>query len=77
MNAMRFESLGAGRAIAAADRTAADLTEALEDILGSPQYREAAGSIAEEIAALPAAEHGATLMEQLARTGEPVVADTT
>lgn len=73
-NAVRLELLGAGRAVMSPDRCASDVTAALRVVLDDPAYRVAAHAVACEISELPPADHAATLLEQLAETGAPVLA---
>ena len=72
-NAIRLEFLGAGRAVLSPHRDAAGIATALHDVLADPTIGAAAGSVAAEIAALPRAQHAATLIEQLGETRLPVL----
>jgi UDP:flavonoid glycosyltransferase YjiC (YdhE family) len=65
-NAARCKELGVARVLDAVSATPETVRDAVADVLSDPGYRAAAARIADEIAALPAPEDMATLLEQLA-----------
>lgn len=75
INARRVQDIGAGIALTRSDRSAADVRDAVRTVLQEQSFRSVAEHIASEIAALPPAEHAATLLEQLAETRRPVTVD--
>ena len=56
LHAARCAELGAARALDALTATPAELGAAILDVLREPSYREAAGRLADEIAAMPGAD---------------------
>ena len=67
-NAERVEAIGAGRALAA-DASAAEVRAALEDVLGSPVFRQGAGRMAGLIAQEPGIEGAVAQLETLLGSG--------
>jgi UDP:flavonoid glycosyltransferase YjiC (YdhE family) len=63
--ARRCAALGVARVVA---------REAVRDLLGDPAYRERAGAIRREIAALPGPAHAVGLLERLAGEQRPIPA---
>jgi UDP:flavonoid glycosyltransferase YjiC (YdhE family) len=72
-NAARIAWSGVGVRIKAQSPEPARLLAAVREALEQPRYRERAQAIAAEMAGYDAARMGADLLEQLARTGRPVV----
>jgi UDP:flavonoid glycosyltransferase YjiC (YdhE family) len=71
-NASRMSALGAGLVVPRAELSPATIRQALRRVLTEPRFRQAAGRIAAAITALPPPEHGALLLERLARSREPI-----
>ncbi len=72
LNARRLEKLGAGLAVHEADRSASAVARAVKRVLSEPEFRMAAGRLAEEIATLPPPAHAAGLLVRLGETKRPV-----
>lgn len=72
LNASRMSALGAGLVIPQADLSPATIRQALRRVLTEPRFRQAASQMAAAITALPPPEHGALLLERLARSREPI-----
>ena len=70
-NAMKVERLGAGLQIGRKNRSVAAIADALARVLDEPAFGAATASVAAATRSLPPPEHAATLLEQLAATGEP------
>lgn len=64
-NAQRCVALGVARQVAPADRCAAEIAEAVRDVLDSPAYREASARVRDSIASLPAVGRAVELLEEL------------
>ena len=64
-NAARCEALGLGVALHPVTATPPEIQTALTAILRDPRYRDRAGVVGEEIAALPGPESPADLLEEL------------
>jgi UDP:flavonoid glycosyltransferase YjiC (YdhE family) len=73
-NADRCRHLGIGVDLDPLTASACDIADAVATVLGTPQFRSTAHGIAGEAAALPDAEHAASLLEAVARTGAPITA---
>lgn len=73
LNAERVGALGVGRSLDAIQATADDVQKAASSVLADASYRESAGRIADEIAALPSLEVAVGLLERLARERRPLV----
>lgn len=69
LNAERISALGVGRSLNAVRATPDDVRAAASSVLADATYREAAGRVAEEIAALASLEVAVGLLERLAREG--------
>ena len=65
LNAARCEQLDVGLTLDAATATAGSIGEAAAELLSDATYRNAAGSLSEEIARLPDATSTVSLLEQL------------
>ncbi len=66
-NAVRVAAIGAGVALPPRNESAQDLRSALSDVLARESFREAAGRVAREIAALPSIDEAPLEIERLAR----------
>lgn len=62
--------LGAGLALGEDERTPDDIRPSLGRLLDHREYRDRAGELADEIAALPPVDHAAELIERLARSAD-------
>jgi len=69
-NAAQLVKLGAGLALGEDERTPEDIRRSLRRLLDHREYRDRAGEIADEIAALPPIDHAAELIERLARPAD-------
>ena len=69
-NAAQLVKLGAGIALGEDERTPEDIRRSLRRLLDHREYRDRAGEIAAEIAALPPIDHAAELIERLARPAD-------
>lgn len=65
MNAQRGAELGFALVLDAVAATPAEAGAAVTELLSVPAYRQAAGCLRAELAALPGPDHAATLLEQL------------
>lgn len=74
LNAQRISVLGVGRSLDAIGATPDDVREAASSVLADATYREAAGRLADEIAALSSPDEAVGLLERLARERRPIVA---
>jgi len=74
LNADRCAALGVGMVLDALSAGPHEVREATRALLGIDAYRQEAARIQDEIESLPDARHGARLLEDLARTGAPVLA---
>lgn len=73
-NAAVIAAHGLGRVVGPDERTVETIADAVRDVLAHSAYRERAERARDEIAALPGPERAVVLLEQLARTHEPVLA---
>ena len=73
LNAARCEALGVGRALEALTARPEDVSAAVRSVLGDASYRQAARRLRDEMAALPAPEHGVHLLERLAAEKQPIL----
>ncbi len=73
LNAERIRALGVGRSLDAIEATPHEVREAASSVLADATYREAAGRLADEIAALPSPGVAIGLLERLARERRPMV----
>ena len=73
LNAARCVELGLGRALDPLVATPEAVREAVADVLAGPSYRQAAGRLRDEIAALPGPEHAIMLLERLAARKQPIL----
>jgi UDP:flavonoid glycosyltransferase YjiC (YdhE family) len=73
-NGDRCAALGLARVLDPVGATPDEIGAAAHEVLTAPSYREAARELRDEALALPGPEHAVTLLETLARTGEPVLA---
>jgi UDP:flavonoid glycosyltransferase YjiC (YdhE family) len=73
LNAERIVALGVGRSLDAVKATSEAIGEAAWSVLADATYREAAGRLADEIAALPSPDVAVGLLERLARERRPIV----
>lgn len=71
-NARRAEQLGVARVLDAVTATPAAVRDAAAEALANPVYRQNAGRIRDEVAALPGPEHAVELLERLDRERSPV-----
>jgi UDP:flavonoid glycosyltransferase YjiC (YdhE family) len=71
LNAERITTLGAGRSLDAIQATPAGVREAASSVLANATYRESAGRLADEIAALSSLDVAVDLLERLARERRP------
>ena len=71
-SAERVEALGAGRAVSPDERDPAVIRDRIREVLAEPRYRANAESFSEEMQALPPISHAVSLLEQLAREGQPI-----
>ena len=74
VNAERITALGVGRSLDAIATTPDDVREAASSVLAAATYRESAGGLADEIAALPSPDVAVGLLERLAPERRPMVA---
>jgi UDP:flavonoid glycosyltransferase YjiC (YdhE family) len=74
LNAARITALGVGRSLDAIAASPDDVREAASSVLADASYRESAGRVADEIAALPSPDVAVGLLERLARERRPIVA---
>jgi len=65
LNAARAEALGVARVLDAVRASPELVQTAVGEVLANPSYRQAAGRIRDEIAALPGPAHAVTLLERL------------
>jgi UDP:flavonoid glycosyltransferase YjiC (YdhE family) len=72
LNAVRISALGAGRALDAIRATPDEVREAVASVLADAACREAAGRLADEIAALAPPGVAVALLERLARERRPL-----
>jgi MGT family glycosyltransferase len=77
LNAARVKALGAGLMLGQGQQNAAAIGGVLRRVLDEPGFRRAAGKLAAATASLPSEQHGARLLEQLARDRRPVTRETT
>lgn len=73
LNAERIRALGVGRSLDAIRATPEDVREAASRVLTDATCREAAGHLADEIAALASPAVAVGLLERLARERRPIV----
>lgn len=73
LNARRVAALGTGIELRADHRTPEAIRSAVETILWNPSYRQRARAIQAEIQALPGAERGVVLLEQLVAAQRPLI----
>jgi len=73
-NAQRCADLGAGRVVGPEDRTPEAIRTAVRAVLTTPAYRQNAGRLRDELAALPGPEYAVSLLERLAAERQPIVA---
>jgi UDP:flavonoid glycosyltransferase YjiC (YdhE family) len=73
LNADRCQALGVAAVLDAVTSTSDDIGEAAAMVMEDPSYRAQAGLLQGEIASLPDARHGASLLEQLARSRTPIL----
>jgi UDP:flavonoid glycosyltransferase YjiC (YdhE family) len=73
LNAERIGALGVGRSLDAVQATPDDVREAASSVLADATYRESAGRLADEIAALSSLDVAVGLLERLARERRPIV----
>jgi UDP:flavonoid glycosyltransferase YjiC (YdhE family) len=71
--AERVEALGLGRAVSPEERDPANIRARVREVLGEPRFRANAERFSEEMQELPPIGHAVTLLEQLAREGEPIL----
>jgi UDP:flavonoid glycosyltransferase YjiC (YdhE family) len=74
LNAIRISALGAGRSLDAIRAMPGDVRDAASAVLGDASCREAAGRVADEIAALASPAVAVRLLERLARDRRPLTA---
>jgi UDP:flavonoid glycosyltransferase YjiC (YdhE family) len=74
LNAARITAIGVGRSLDAIGATPDDVREAASLVLADATYRESAGRLAHEIAALSSPDVAVGLLERLARERRPMVA---
>jgi UDP:flavonoid glycosyltransferase YjiC (YdhE family) len=67
LNAERIGALGVGRSLDAVEATPDDVRQTASSVLADATYRDAAGRLADEIAALSSPEVAVGLLERLAR----------
>jgi UDP:flavonoid glycosyltransferase YjiC (YdhE family) len=72
LNAARCEALGVARALDALTIGPEDVSAAARHVLAEPGYRQAAGRLRDEIAALPAPEQVVHLLERVAVEKQPI-----
>lgn len=72
LNAARCVELGVAQALDAVTATPDTIREAVLAVLGGPTYRQAAGRLRDELAALPGPAHALLLLEQLAAERRPI-----
>jgi UDP:flavonoid glycosyltransferase YjiC (YdhE family) len=72
-NASACVAAGVGRHVPRAELTPERVGREVRALLENRSYRERAGRIADEIERMPGPDHGARLMERLAREGQPLV----
>ena len=72
-NAERISALGVGRSLDAIQATPEDVREAASWVLADATYRESAGRVADEIAALASPDVAVGLLERLAQERRPIV----
>lgn len=77
LNAARVSALGAGLMLPHGQRSASDIREALDRVLGEPGFRHAARGLAAAMAALPSEQFAADLLERLARDRCPITREST
>jgi MGT family glycosyltransferase len=73
-NAARCEALGVGRTLLPADCTPEAVRDEVHAVLADPAYRRNAARVRDEAAAMPGPEYAVTLLEQLAREKQPILA---
>ena len=73
LNAERICALRVGRSLDAIKATPDDVREAASSVLADATYRESAGRLADEIAALSSPDVAVGLLERLARERRPIV----
>jgi MGT family glycosyltransferase len=73
-NAQRCADLGAGRVVGPEDRIPEAIRAAVRAVLTDPAYRQNAGRLRDELAALPGPEYAVSLLERLAAERQPIVA---
>jgi len=64
-HANRVEELGAGLSLGADSRSPAEIRAAVDEVLGAPRYRRAAGRVAADTARLPDVEQAVAHLEDL------------
>jgi UDP:flavonoid glycosyltransferase YjiC (YdhE family) len=74
--AERVEALGLGRAVSPEERDPAVIRARVREVLGEPRYRTNAQRFSDEMQALPPISHAVSLVEQLAREGQPILRPT-
>jgi UDP:flavonoid glycosyltransferase YjiC (YdhE family) len=72
LNAARITALGVGRSLDAIAATPDDVRAAAASVLADATYRESAGRVADEIAALSSPDVAVGLLERLARERRPI-----
>ncbi|RKR88129.1 MGT family glycosyltransferase [Micromonospora pisi] len=74
-NAARCAALGVGRVLEALTVTPQDAAVTVAEVLADPGYRQAAGRLRNELAALPGPERAVPLLEQIATRRRPLLDD--
>ena len=74
-NARRCAALGVGRVVGPHERTPEGIRGAVDQVLGTPVYREKAQRMRTEIHALPGLERAVALLERLAADKLPILAE--
>jgi UDP:flavonoid glycosyltransferase YjiC (YdhE family) len=73
-NAHRCADLGVSRTLDWERLTPQDVSEAVRDVLHAPSYRERARRLRDDFDGLPGPEIAISLLERLAKEGEPLIA---
>lgn len=74
-NARRLAELGIAVVVESSERTPDAFRAATQEVLADPSYLYNAELLRDEIAAMPGSRRGVTLLERLARTQQPVLAE--
>jgi len=75
LNALRIDALGVGRSLNAIQATPDEIRKAVSSVLGDGAFSEAAGRVADEIAALAPPDVAVGLLERLALERSPGAAE--